>query len=207
MLCSERQADLVQGDLVRLLQVLLLAMVSQVANQVREILLGCLQHTGIATQLSFARVPTTLQDKVCAFLQIYDLGPSYNELEKYATVGVIIAATAYKHTPLDVQASIAFYTLLSTDVDDDIAHISSIAALPVHSFDGPLQTHPVMTFWVNVITRMSREFFLPFSANILTTNSIDFVSVEMLARDKRGDGPDVRNLRVADYEDGEWAGR
>lgn len=109
-----------------------------------------------------------------------------------------MAVTAYRHTPFDVQVAIAMYTFLGILIDEDIMSIETIRDFPPRLFDGRPQLHPCLTRFAETLASM-RSHFPPYSANIITTNTVDFVSAEMLTRDGTQGGPDGKASGYADY--------
>lgn len=132
-------------------------------------------------------------------MRSYELGISEKQLQKYGTIGLNMAAMAYGHVPFAVQISIALYTSLGIILDDDdILTTRVIREFPPRLFDGRPQLHAVLTHWVQTIVGM-REQFPPYSASVITTNAVDFVSAEMLVRDETQGGPDGKAEGYADY--------
>ena len=110
-----------------------------------------------------------------------------------------MAVTAYRHTPVDVQLDIALYTFLGIMVDEpDIMTCSTIREFPSRLFDGRIQLHPILTRFAENLARM-RQHFSAYGANIITTNTVDFVNAEMLIRDEGG--PEVHGQLASGYAD------
>ena len=118
--------------------------------------------------------------------------------DKYATLGLNMAASAYRHTPVEVQVSIALYSFLGIMIDDAIIPSDFIREFPSRYFENRPQLHPILTHFAEMIARV-RTHFLPFGANIIITNSLDFVNSEMFVRSEGG--PDMHAQVDPSYAD------
>lgn len=170
----------------------------QVASAMHKILLEFVGRSGVADHLSFADVPAVIKENFYGTVMSYNLGVSEKHIERYGTLGLTMATTAYRHTPFNVQIAIALYTCLSIMIDDDVLPVELIREFPPRFFDGRPQLHPVLSRFVEVLADM-RNHFSPYGASVISTNSVDFVTAEMLVRDETQGGPDVKDIGYADY--------
>lgn len=168
--------------------------------EIRNTLLSFFERSGIATRFSFRGVPDALADSFYALARSYKLGLSEDQLNGYGTVGLVMAATAFRHTPFEVQVAIASYSFQSCIIDDEeVLSPEVLSEFPPRFFHGDKQLHPVLTLWADTLANMPQEHFPPYPANVITTNSVDFVSAEMLVRNEAQGGPDVKAIGYADY--------
>lgn len=135
-----------------------------------------------------------------ALAETYKLGLCDDQFRNYAELGLNMSVTAYKHTSPALQILIALFTALFTITDDDILTTKIISTFPQRFFDGLPQLHPVLSGLTKVLASI-REHYAPFSATIITTNSVDFIGAEMLVRDEeQGGRPDAYDM-AAVYAD------
>lgn len=170
----------------------------QVVTKIRDILLDFIHRSGFANVFSPTSVPSSLRDSFYDLAKSYDLDFTSDSLKHYNTVGLTFAVTGFRHTPPDVQVVIALFTALCVIIDDDFISPSLIREFPERLFNGHTQLHPALTCYAKVIAGM-RKHYSPYSASVIATNSVEFVSSEMLARDEAQGVPDEAPVGYADY--------
>lgn len=167
--------------------------------QVRGLLLQFFQKVGILERFRFCGVDDALKKPFFSAVSDWSLSMTEEQLQRYATVGLTIAATAYRHTPHDVQLAIALYTFFVPIIDDEgILSYDVIRQFPARLFDGSPQLHPVLVHLVDNLASM-RQLFPVYSATVITADTIAFVNAEMQVRD---DGEvDIRRDVSTEYVD------
>lgn len=181
---------------------LLLTCFPQLDSHIREIILDFMQRSGLSISFVPIHVPVDIEDKMYALAEAYGLSLNTGLLRKCATVGLETATFAYRHTPPDVQVVIALYTAVCAVIDtDEILSAQVMSTFPRCLAEGLPQVHPILSAFAKLLTNM-HEHFAPYSAAIITTSTVDFVSSEMLVRDEaQGGRPDTYD-KAAGYA--EW---
>lgn len=165
-------------------------------------MLDFLQRSELMASLAPLHIQADIESQMFALAETYELGVSINQLKKYSIVGLVMAVDSYRHVSPTLQVLIALYTTLAAMLDDDeILPPKIISTFPQRFFDGLPQLHPVLAGFTKALASL-REHYAPFSATIITTNAVEFISAEMLVRDEEQEGrPDVYDM-AAGYA--EW---
>lgn len=141
-------------------------------------------------------IDVTVKKKFYDMVNASNLGLSSDVVKKYGTVGMMIGVTAYRHTPIDIQVLVAFYTFCVAMMDDDIMSPDDIREFPFRLCDGCPQGHPILTRFAIQLTSMY-DYFVPFGATTIFASTLEFINGEMLVRDDGG--PDEAVIEYADY--------
>ncbi|TCD67996.1 terpene cyclase [Steccherinum ochraceum] len=167
--------------------------------EVRDLLLQFFQEVSILNRFRFGGVDAAVKNSFFNTVSDWSLSMTEEQLHRYATVGLTIATTAYRHTPSNVQLAIALYTFFVPIIDDDdILSHDMIRAFPTRLFDGSPQLHPVLVHFVDNLASM-RHLFPIYSATAITADTIAFINAEMEIRD--GGEVDIRRDISAGYVD------
>ena len=168
------------------------------ASNVREVLLDFMRRSGIENGFPFRSTGLNplLKEKFYGMVNSSDPTVADAHIKKYGTTGMTIAATAYRHTSIDMQAVIAFYTFCVSLMDDDVLSTKIIRQFAPRLFDHKPQPHPLLARFAVHLADMY-EHFSPFSATVIGTFTLDFLNGEMLTRDEGG--PEGPTSRFADY--------
>ena len=170
----------------------------QITLSTRRILLDFIHKSGIDNPFHFIGIDPVVRQRFYDVVNTWDLAITEQQHNKYAALGLNMAASSYRHTPTEVQISIALYSFLGIMIDDAVMSKESIREFPARYFDGRPQLHPILTHFVDIIAD-TRRHFLPFGANIISTNSLDFINAEMFVRDEGG--PDLNGPLDTAYAD------
>ncbi|THH32539.1 hypothetical protein EUX98_g1653 [Antrodiella citrinella] len=168
------------------------------ALRIREIVLDYFKRTGVPNHFGWTGMDPHVKGESLEIAKGWNLGVSDAVLEKYLTVGLVIAITAYRHTPFDVQVAIALYSLCTTMVDDNIMEHEMLRECPMRLFDGRPQLHPILTRLVEALVTM-RQHYSTYSSNVITINTMEFINTEMFLRDEGG--AEVRGPQATEYVD------
>ncbi|KAH8100283.1 Trichodiene synthase-domain-containing protein [Cristinia sonorae] len=165
---------------------------------IRDVLVDFFERLGISNRLSTKGIDPALGKRFNDLTREWDLDLAPHHFQKFAALGLNMGTMAYRHTPIDVQMAISIYTTLGIMVDEDIMTIQTICEFPRRLFGGRVQPHPILARFAECLASM-HEHFSPYSANAITTNTVDFVSAEMLVRGEGG--PDVKGSAGSAYAD------
>ena len=165
-------------------------------------MLDFLQRSELMTALAPLHIPADIESQTLALAEAYELSVSEKQLKKYSIVGLVMAVDSYRHVSPKLQVLIALYTTLAAMLDDgEVIPLKTISTFPQRFFDGLPQLHPVLAGFTKALASL-REYYAPFSATIITTNAVEFISAEMLVRDEELEGrPDAYDM-AAGYA--EW---
>jgi len=139
-----------------------------------------------------------VKGKALDIAKSWNLGLPDGVLDKYLTVGLVIAITAYGHTPFDTQVAIALYTLCCTIADDTIMSNEILREFVPRFFDGQPQLHPILTHLVEELTILRKQYS-SYSGNALVISTLEFINAEMFLRDEGGS--ELRAREATDYVD------
>lgn len=109
--------------------------------------------------------------------------------KKSLGAGYSIATTAFHHVPADIQAEIALYTFLVVAIDDGIVDEAALRQFVPRFCSGSPQLHPVLDRLVESCHGIT-SLFAEFGANIIYTNTMDFVNAELYLMDDRNTLPE-----------------
>ncbi|TCD67997.1 terpene cyclase [Steccherinum ochraceum] len=167
--------------------------------QVRSLLPRFFQEIGILKRFRFCGVDAALEQSFFSAISGWSLDMTEEQLQRYATVGLVMATTAYRHTPPDVQLAIALYTFFLPIIDDDdILSYEMIRQFPSRLLEGSPQLHPVLVHLVDNLASM-RHLFPIYSATTITADTIVFMNAEVQIRD--GGEVDIRRDVSVGYVD------
>ncbi|THH31645.1 hypothetical protein EUX98_g2558 [Antrodiella citrinella] len=175
-----------------------LARLSPEAPRTREILLDLFKRTGISNDFHWNGMDLHVKKKALEIAKSWDLGLSDRDLDKYLTVGLVIAISGYSHTPIETQIAVALYTLCCTAADDNVMSNEILREFAPRFFDGREQLHPILTHLVEELI-VIRQQYSTFSGNAVTISTMDFFSAEMFLRDEGGS--DLRVREATEYVD------
>ncbi|KAH8100278.1 isoprenoid synthase domain-containing protein [Cristinia sonorae] len=165
----------------------------------RQLLVEFFERSGIPNRFRWNGMDPIVRDRALERAKGLHLGISDNELERYLTVGLVIAVTAFGHTPRDVQVEIALYTFFCTMADDSVMSHEMLREFVPRIFRGEPQLHPILAELLKELSIL-RQYFTPYSSNIITTNTMDFFSAEMFLRDEGGsDSGSANSTEYVDY--------
>ncbi|TCD71927.1 terpene cyclase [Steccherinum ochraceum] len=166
----------------------------------RELLLHLIKCTGVASHFHWNGVSpeSAVKDKIFEIVKSWNVGLSEPMLEKYVGIGLVMVATAYRHTPFDVQLFLAKYTFCVAVADDDIMTNEMIREFCGRMIAGEPQLHPVLTALAGCFTA-ARQHYSTCMANTIAMSTVDFLSSEMFVRDEGG--PDLQVPEAAAFVD------
>ncbi|TCD65127.1 terpene cyclase [Steccherinum ochraceum] len=160
--------------------------VSQISNvRKRELLLDLIKSTGVANHFHWNGVDSAVKSRSLEIVKTWNLGLSDKVLEKYLEVGLVMATTAYRHTPFDAKVFIAVYTCCVTLTDDNIMTNEMISESCSRLFGGEPQLHPILTALIGCLTT-ARLHYSTCMTNTIAMSTVDFLSSEMFLRDEGG---------------------
>lgn len=166
----------------------------------RAIFLDFFRRTGVSDHFHWKGMNQDLMSRGTEIIRTWNTGLSDKHIEKYLTVGLVIAITGYGHTPLDVQLVIGLYTFCATITDDTVMPNEVIRECAPRLLTGQPQLHPILTHLVEY-TLIFRKYYSSFNANAIAVSTIDFLNAEMFNRDEGGSELRLAVREAAQYVD------
>jgi len=126
-----------------------------------------------------------LEGQVRSIAKSWELGLADHILDRYLNIGIVIAMTAYRHTPCDTQVAIALYTFGCVISDDPVMSNEVLREFVPRFFDGRTQLHPILSRLAAVLAILRRQYST-FSGNAIVISTMEFFNAEMFLRDEGG---------------------
>ena len=118
-------------------------------------------------------------------------------IEKYATIGLSIATTAYRHiTDVDMQVCLAIYTFATYAADDDVIPVTVLREFVPRFYGRLAQLHPVLELLVENLTQMMPKHYATYNANAIVAASMEYFNAEMFERDGSAAGMEISRTSV-----------
>ena len=114
-------------------------------------------------------------------------------------------ARAYCHVDnLDLHVAMTLFTFCTSLADDDVIDPMIIReCMPLFYLREP-QTHPFLALFVDNMTFMMRKHYDNYSANAITSSTMEFLNAEMFERDGSAEGMNVGNESTSYMEYIRW---
>ncbi|TCD67983.1 terpene cyclase [Steccherinum ochraceum] len=133
------------------------ALPDTIDHQTRRIILKFFERTRMSGRFRFRGIDPAVERKAREIARSWELAVPQNVLEKYLTLGLIMATTAYQ----------------------------ALREFSSRFCDGTPQLHPILSHLVSELS-VIRDHYSSYGANAITVSLLDFFNAEMFARDEGG---------------------